>query len=185
MRPDKVFSYLNAPFARAFFLPAPLCGRFFAPAPCAGAPSPCGRFFVYEVPYTDKNGRSPSLRAVVFVCRPRRFWPSLSPQTFPRVGRAGYGLCSRCGCFRASAAPAMVSAPAADVSARRSHRLWFPLPLRTFPRADRTGYGFRSRCGRFRLPAAPAMVSAPAADVSVRRSRQFLFSSPSPALMYA
>ncbi len=182
MRSDKVFSYLNAPFARAFlrlppcasvFTPAPLRGRFVRPPPCAGiflrpplargTPSPCGRFLCMKFRIQIKTaGRRPCA------------------QSFPRAGRAGYGLCSRRSRFRAPAAPAMVSAPAAVVSARRPRRLWSPLPPRTFPRAGRADYDLRSRRGRFRASAASAMVSAPAADVSARRPRRFLFSSPPP-----
>ena len=125
MRSDKVFSYLNAPFARAF-LRLPPCASVFAPAPCAGGRRPlAGVFLCMKFRIQIKTAG----------CRP-------CAQSFPRAGRAGYGLCSRRSRFRASAAPAMVSAPAADVSARRPRRLWSPLPPRTFPCAGRADFCF-------------------------------------------
>ena len=178
MRSDKVFSYLNAPFARAFLrLP-----------PCAGVL--CARLLVraFFRARPLRGGRRPL--AGVFLCMKFRIQIKTAgrrpcAQSFPCAGRAGYGLRSRRGCFRASAAPVMVSAPAADVSARRPRRLWSPLPPRMFSCAGRAGYGLCSCRGRFRAPAAPVMVSAPAAVVSARRPRRFLFSSPLRAPMCA
>lgn len=63
MRTDKVFSYLNASLARAFFTPAP-----------------CGRFFAYEFRIWIKNGRLPSLCVVVSARRPRRLWSPRPPR---------------------------------------------------------------------------------------------------------